>query len=562
MRVDEAIAEELGRHDVTAAFALMSDEISKLIIALADRGVAIHTTRHEAAAIGMADGYARLSGSMGVALVGRGPGLTNALTAIVCAAKSRSAVLILVGDSATGGRDPRKGVAAGRQPKHVDQAAILSACAVASVSLASPSAAIADLRLAVETVLRGRTVVVNLPSDVLAATAGDLPPTVAFPFEPIPAVDATLVATLADRLAAAGEASRPVILAGRGATAARPVLDQLGDRLGALMGDSLLAKSMFGDDPFDLGIVGGFSTPVARELLQRATIALVFGASLSPYTTLGDTVMPNAWVVQVDADATAFGRFSPVDMAIHAGVSEVAEALVAELDRRAIRRQGFRTADVAARLAAYCPDQAYVDRGVDGALDPRTVMLAIDRILPDDRTVVIDPGHHLSWAAAYLRVPEPEAFAFPGDFGAIGSAPAIAYGAALARPDRITVLAVGDGGMMMSLADLETAVRYRAHLVIIVTNDSAFGSEVQFLRAEGRPDTLARYATVEFEAVARAMGADAVTIRTLADLERLPAAIRTMDGPLVIDCRVTTEVRAEWVDFRLRRDSTPPEETA
>lgn len=192
--------------------------------------------------------------------------------------------------------------------------------------------------------------------------------------------------------------------------------------------------------------------------------------------------------------------------------------------------------------------ETIVDLGHRGALDPRVLMRALEKVLPERRTLVVDAGHHLSFTGKYLSAPDATSFSYPHESGAIGTALPVAIGAAAARPTEVTVLTIGDGGLMMALADLETAVRYRLPLLVIVCNDSAFGAELHLMQVEGLPDALARYDNPSFEAVARGLGAEGLTIEDLEDLPKLTARLASLAGPLVVDCKISQDVRAEWVE--------------
>lgn len=150
----------------------------------------------------------------------------------------------------------------------------------------------------------------------------------------------------------------------------------------------------------------------------------------------------------------------------------------------------------------------------------------------------------MEWAIAHMSVPDPEAFLWPIDYGAIGCGVGNALGAAVARPDRITVAAVGDGGLMMALADLDTAVRYRLPVLVVVNNNGALGSELHYLRAQGYPGDSARYANPSFEAVARGLGLDAATVDRVGDLDRLAGWIARPAGPMLLDCRIDPDAVA------------------
>ncbi|MBU6424153.1 MAG: thiamine pyrophosphate-binding protein, partial [Chloroflexi bacterium] len=111
---------------------------------------------------------------------------------------------------------------------------------------------------------------------------------------------------------------------------------------------------------------------------------------------------------------------------------------------------------------------------------------------------------------------------------------------------------VGDGGFMITLSDLDTAVRYGLRLLVIVMNDSAFGAELHMLRLFGLPDDLSRYRNPSFEKIAIALGADGATLSSLDDIDRLDGRLARLDRPMVLDCQLTTDVRGDWVEFMHR----------
>jgi thiamine pyrophosphate-dependent acetolactate synthase large subunit-like protein len=147
----------------------------------------------------------------------------------------------------------------------------------------------------------------------------------------------------------------------------------------------------------------------------------------------------------------------------------------------------------------------------------------------------------------YLAVPDPAGFVFATDFQALGLGLGNAIGAAVARPDRLTVLFIGDGGRMMSLNDLDTAVRYTLPLLIVTINDAAYGAEVYFLQQLGLLTKQAEFNDPDFVAIAQGMGAQGLTVRSLDDLAKIRPWMAHPTGPLVVDCKVNPEVQPELV---------------
>jgi len=554
MNVAAAIADVLADEGIPAVFGVPASETMQIVVAAAARGIATYHARHEQAALGMADGYARVSGRVGVAVVGRGPGFTNGLNAMITAAKARSPVLVVAGElPTTVAGDPQASARHVLAMKNVDQAGIAAALGISHMGVCSARTARADVAAALAAAAKGATVLLTVPTDVAQAEANvpaDLQPDradiVQHPGVQMP--NAADIAAVADLIEEGWTARRPVILAGRGArgAAARGQLRALGDATGALLANSLLAKGAFAGSEFDIGTVGTLATPVATELATGCDLLLAFGASLNPFTTYGGDLFGRARVVQFDTDERAFGRYLPADMAVSGDAERAAGLLAGEIARRGYRAEGYRTRAARALLSRQRKEQATPSLGSDGALHPAALMEALDAVLPADRIVVVDAGAHMSFAARGLSVRDPQSFMTTTvDYASVGSAQGVAMGAALAAPDRTTVLVIGDGGMMMSLPDLQTAARYRLPLVTIVCNDCAFGQEVQILRMAGLPDDIARYPAVEFAALASDMGVDAIKVDSPTALARLQDELTSPAGPLLADCRVSGQVWGE-----------------
>jgi thiamine pyrophosphate-dependent acetolactate synthase large subunit-like protein len=207
---------------------------------------------------------------------------------------------------------------------------------------------------------------------------------------------------------------------------------------------------------------------------------------------------------------------------------------------------GWGESDAEARLSAWRPEDEIDLRTDPRGLDPRAVMLELDRVLPKRRLLVASGGHCQAWPCMYMSVPDPRSFVHPLEFGSVGCGLGAALGAAVARPDRLTVCVTGDGDLLMSLADIDTAVRFGVRLVIVVLNDSAFGGEVHALSDLGLDPTIATFRNPSFASIADAVGGRGVTIETLDDIAALASSLDELDGLLVADCRIDPNVRAEY----------------
>ena len=546
MQVSKAIGRALADRGVDVFFGLVGSGNFTVTNALHAAGATFYSARHEGGAVMMADGYARACGKVGVVSVHQGPGFTNTLTGLTEAAKSRTPLLVLAADT------PAEALWSNFM---IDQAALATtAGAIAERVRGTKTAAEDVVRALRRTQVERRPVVLNIPINVVEAFCVD--ESLAIP--DWPALDPPLpsnrsAAEVADLLASS---DRPVIVAGRGAAlaGAREALEALGDLVGALLATSAVGHGLFAGHPYCVGIAGGFSSSLAVELLSEADVVLAFGASLNHWTVRhGRLFSPSARIVQVDLDEEAIGALHRVDVGVVGDAAQAAWAIFGELERRDVRKEGFRTKALAREIATRrWRDEPYKDRGTAEYIDPRTLSIALDDLLPMERTVATDSGHFLGYPSMYLAVPDQQGFVFPQAFQSVGLGLASGVGAAVARPDRLSVAAIGDGGALMALSELETAARYRLPMVVVIYNDAAYGAEVHHFGPLGHPVDLTRFPDTDFAALARAAGAEGITVRGSRDFSSIKGWLERRDGPLVIDAKVNPDVRAEWLEEAFR----------
>ena len=338
-------------------------------------------------------------------------------------------------------------------------------------------------------------------------------------------------------------------MAGRGAHRAEAgeLLGELADLTGAVTATTALARSIFPRPEFDLGITGGFGAEGAMELFHEADLVVVLGASLNQFTMrFGQLFSPASRVVQIDTAPSA--THPHVGSFIRADVAETAAALVAQLRAIGAEPSGWRESlDIAALRERETGDEL----APDGRLDPRSAAIRIGELLPEDRVVVSDGGHFIGWANMYWPVSAPERMMMVGThYQSIGLGFPSIPGAAAALPEATVVLTTGDGGGLMALADLESAVRTaRGRGMAVVWNDNQYGAEVNVYGKLGVAEGPMLIPEVDFAGLAEPFGAEGVVVRTLEDLERL----RTWreEGPderrfLVLDLRVSGEIVAPY----------------
>ncbi|KQR80078.1 thiamine pyrophosphate-binding protein [Arthrobacter sp. Leaf337] len=533
LTVSGRVAQVLSSY-LTDLFGVMGNGNVYFLDAAEKLGLRFSPVRHEGAAIAAADAYYRASGRLAAGTTTYGPGYTNALTALAEAVQAQIPVVLVTGDAPS----------TGARPQDVDQAAIAAGLGAATFTVTRDAAG-SITRQAVEYALTTRTaVVIAIPYDLAALEAAD---------EELPAPLAPQVtddggAGLGQVARLLAGAKRPLILAGRGAhlAGAGPELRELADRLGALTAGTALALNLLQGDGY-LGVAGGFGTDTAAGLMGEADVVLVAGASLSPFTLrFGHLLGPDSTVIQIDS---ALQPTHPrVDLFVSADAKSAAGRILQLLDGEA-SAEAWR-AEARKRLTEGPAHHPGSDKTADGRLDPRSLAIALDNVLPERRTVVQDGGHFLGWAPMYWNIPRPQDLVMVGTaFQTIGLGLASAVGAARAVEDgRTLVLASGDGGFLMGLSDLESLIGAASSAVVVIFNDAAYGAEIHQYGSKGLTEKPMLIPEVDFSGVARALGAQSAIIRSLADLSAVQDwIVAGAKGTFVADCRITSSVRAPWM---------------
>jgi thiamine pyrophosphate-dependent acetolactate synthase large subunit-like protein len=335
-------------------------------------------------------------------------------------------------------------------------------------------------------------------------------------------------------------ARRIVVMAGLGAVEAKagPSCRALAKRCDALLATTLPARGMFHDDPFSLGIAGGFSSEMARACLAKADLVIAIGCSLAQHNSDAGKLWPAARVLQIDIDPVAVsqGRVA-ADAHLRADARLGAEALTEALAPRAA---DWRRADLAGRLRTAPADSAVFEIE-QGLHDPRDVVAALEASLPGDWELVNSSGHCSFYFAQMPSRPQ-ERFLTIREFGAIGNGISFAIGVAAARPEATVVLFDGDGSLMMHVQELDTIRRHGLNILIVVLNDGAYGSEIHKLRAEGLSDQGAVFGRPDLAAIARAFGIGGEAIADLDALPTLIARFAQSRGAAVWDVAVSDRV--------------------
>ncbi|RJL23254.1 thiamine pyrophosphate-binding protein [Bailinhaonella thermotolerans] len=509
--------------------------------------------KHEEGAVFMAEGHAQATGELGVACVTAGPGTTHALTAAASATSDWAPVLVLGGQVPTGrfGQGGLQDASGGNWS--IDAVQIFgSACRLAAL-ITSPDQLPALLPRAIRTATAGLpgAVYLGLPADVLDGPEPDGPGRLV----PAPAPRAAARSEIRALAEAIEQARRPIIFAGQGAKIARagPEILALAELRAIPVTTTIKAKGVFPEDhPLSLGVFGNYGgTPETHEAVLAAEVdlILVLGSSLGEVSTAGwdPGLTEDRVVAQIDADPLQLGRTYPVDHPIAADVRSALRDLLDALPARApttAGRPAVRPAGRAARNGD--PD------GDASALLGSTVAARLDALLPGDALLFLDAGNALCWAGEHYRCgPRAEVYCSM-NVGCMGYSIPASIGAKLARPDRPVVALAGDAAFAMGGMEIHTAAERGVPVIWIVLNNqgNAMVANIQEMLFGNTPGSMYSRA-LDAAAIARGLGARAVTVSTAAEFDDALTTALERREPWLIDARVD----GSEVPWALRRRS-------
>jgi len=547
------LARTLRAAGVRSAFTVPGESFLPLIDALIHAGIRVVTTRHEGGAAFMAAAQAQLTGRPALCVGTRAVGAANLAIGIHAARADSAPVVAIVG-----------GVVRSLQGREAFQEAdfvtTIGGLATWAAAIDDPAAAASTLNRALQEALEGRPgpVLLSIPEDVLGAA----PPAAGSPESVRPSAARPADAEVRAVLQLLASAERPVILAGGGVLRARTSSDLV--RLAELLHVPVMAAWRRGDvvpneHPLYLGMTGLAAPATVQERLAGADAILVLGCRLSEIASFGYRVpsAEQAWA-HVDLEprtSEAAGLPAPT-IAVQADARSFLRAAIARLRRGVLDarlvdvRRAANEADRTAWEAAAVVDESPWD---GPGVHPGRVITTLRRVLPDDAILTTDAGNFAGWAARGFRFRKPGTFLGPTS-GAMGYGLPAAIAAALVHRDRPVVALAGDGGFAMSMAELETAVRERIRVVVIVFDNQRYGTIRMHQDRAGTEAVATDLGPIDFAAIARACGARGVRVDSDDAFEAaLRQALAVAERPSVIQLSVDRR----WVsvdDIPVRED--------
>ena len=533
LTVGRFIAEALRSAGVRYAFAVPGESFLGLLDAFEGVGIRVVATRHEGAAAFMAEAHGQLTGRPAVCLGTRAVGAANLAIGVHTAHQDSTPMFVIVGQV----HRRLKGREAFQE---IDQVATIGGLAKWAVEPASAGEIAGMMADATREALTGR------PGPVLLSLAEDLLDEL-MPADPkMESVrPATLRATDGESRAVIellASAERPVILAGGGILRARTSTELA--RFAELLQVPVIAAwrradVISNDDPLFLGMTGFGAASSVGARLEAADALLVLGSRLNEPTTAGYT-MPRPglrWAYVDIAPGASIGSPPP-----EISVAADAKAFLKAANERLLSRGVLDAAKVATRQANNREDRAAWEAASavdsmpwDGpGVHPGRVIASLRDVLPDDAILTTDAGNFASWAARGFRFRRPGTFLGPTS-GSMGYGLPAAIAAALVHRDRPVVAMVGDGGLGMTMAELETAVRVGTRVVVIVFDNERYGTIRMWQEQRGTGIGVGtELGPVDFAAIARACGARGIRVETDAAFEPALRAALAADRPTVL----------------------------
>ena len=531
--VADVIARFLVSQGVKRVYGLCGGHIMPIWMRLDAHGIRLIDVRDERAAVYMAHAEAELTHGLGVALVTAGPGVTNAITGIANAHVARASVLVLSGTSPTA-QENRGGL------QDIDHTAMVSAITRYARTVRHPALVLQELNEAVSRALGhgadSGPVDLDFPVDTLrsvVAPAVQMPEFFLKQEAPISSPSAQAVMAAVELL---WNAKRPLFIAGRGARKAGPALQQLLSLLGAVYLDTGECKGLVPEDhPSVVAAMRG-------QVMGQADLVITLGRKLDFQLAYGSpAVFGDAQFLRLADNAAEMRDNRRGAVAL---LADVNQSLLAILEAGKGRQAATDKAWAAGlreqhwvRAAKLQQSMRQAPAGSDGLMHPNRVLAALREALPTDSVVVADGGDFLSFARVGLSSPH---YLDPGPLGCIGVGTPFGIAASLACPDKTVVVATGDGAFGFNAMEIDTAVRHKAPVLIVVANNGAWAIEVRDQQETHGKVVGTRLQFADHAAMAQAFGMHAQRVERAEDL---PAAIEKalQNLPALLDVLVTPE---------------------
>ena len=570
----EMLIRALVQQGLEQVFALHGGHLEPIFQACLKHEVRVFDTRHEAAAVHMADGWARSTGRPGVAIVTAGPGVTNAVTGLA------NAYLDAIPLICIGGRSPLRDD--DRLPlQGLDQISLVRPVTKYARTVLEPDRIPEYVATAYRHAVSGRPgpVFLDIPADVLfsAVEESRLAHFDHIVPEGRPGASTSGIDTALDILE---RAERPAIFAGGGVmfSGASKDLRTFAERAQIPVFASAKARGCVSEEhPLGHSALQAIASPEVQEAAGGpADVLLLLGARVGMFTAAGvlggGTVIPaDATLIQVDIEAEEIGRTRDVDLGLVGDVGETLKLFIERSKGRTFRDHSAWVGALSAGRDAARSAPAEAFERTERPIHPARLAREIAAFVDAGATLVADGGDTSVWAARQAVVTEPGHFLSHGYLGCLGVGIPFGLAAALARPGQQVLTLSGDGSMGLNFSELNTAVRHNVPLVVVVNNDQGWGmSRHGQVMAYGEDHRVAvELGPVRYDLAAAGFGAHAEFVQDASEirpaLERAfasgrPACVNVITDPTIAAVHTVTPGKLRRHAYDPAPDDESPDE--
>ncbi len=540
----QAIIKCLQEEGVDTIFGFPGGAVIDLYDELLDSAIKHVLVRHEQGAVHAADGYARATGKVGVALLTSGPGATNGVTGIATAYMDSIPVVVFTGQvpRALIGNDAFQ---------EVDIVGITRPCTKHNYLVSDPNELVATIREAFYLAASGRPgpVLIDLPKDVVASM-------MSFPEKkPIkmktyqPTVDPH-PGQVEKACKSCLKAKRPMLYIGGGVilSNANKELTELAEKLSIPVTMTLMGLGGFpGTNPLSLGMLGMHGSYASNMAVAKSDLLISVGARFDDRVTGRlDAFAPHAEIIHIDIDPTSISKNVDVDVPIVADCKHALRAMNSwfddskQFDQKTIRERHKPWLEQVNQWSEKHP-LTYHEEG--DIIKPQYVIEVLNKLTGGDAIITTEVGQNQMWAAQFYKFNEPRRLLTSGGLGTMGYGLPAAIGAKLAFPDKTVIDVAGDGSIQMNIQELATARQYGAAVKVAILNNGYLGMVRQWqeLFYNKRYSATVMEVTPDFVELAKAYGAVGLRAKTKDEVEPVIKEALATDNLVIMDFAVSRE---------------------
>ncbi len=540
----QAIIRCLQEEGVKTIFGFPGGAVIDLFDALMDSDITNVLVRHEQGAVHAADGLARVTGEVGVALLTSGPGATNGVTAIATAYMDSIPLVILTGQVPT----PLIGNDAFQE---VDIVGITRPCTKHNYLVKDAKDLVPTLREAFHIARTGRPgpVLVDLPKDVVAKMVDftEKKPIRMQTYQPTYEPHPGQIEKACKQIL---KAKNPVLYVGGGVilSNANEELTEMARKLNIPVTMTLMGLGGFpGSDPLSMGMLGMHGSYTANMAVAHSDLLIAVGARFDDRVTGRlDAFAPHATIIHIDIDPTSISKNVKVDIPI---VADCKHALTA-MNNWFNTASDFNRDQVAASHETWRATidewtkkhpMAYIDEGE--IIKPQYVIQKLDELTHGDAIITTEVGQNQMWAAQFYKFNKPRQWATSGGLGTMGYGLPAAIGAKMAFPEKTVIDVAGDGSIQMNIQELATAKQYHCPVKVAILNNNYLGMVRQWqeLFYNKRYAGTVMEVTPDFVLLAQAYGAVGLRATKKSEVEAVIKEALATDNTVIMDFAIARE---------------------